>query len=126
MDTHAEQEEIARLKSRMLKKSYFVMFRNVTDRRKLPGAMLAHYRWIIALEKAGKVFASGPLFQADGSPGVGMTVFRVDTLEEATALAVADPFCSSGAAGFEINRWQVNEGRICITVDLSDQTYQLL
>lgn len=121
----ADQEEIARLKSRMLMKSYYVMFRNVVDRGKLPGAALAHYRWIIDLEKQGRVFASGPLFEENGDQAAGMTVFRVESVEEARALAAGDPFCVSGGVEFVIRRWQLNEGRLQVHLDLSDQTYRL-
>ncbi|MBI2724764.1 MAG: hypothetical protein HYX42_00800 [Polaromonas sp.] len=123
MSTH--QQEIERLKSLMLKKSYYVMFRKVIDRSKLAAVLLDHYHWIIALEKKGLVFASGPLFEADGSQGVGMTVFRASSEEEASALAAGDPFCALGAMTFTIQRWQLNEGRIQIHLDISDQTYSL-
>jgi uncharacterized protein YciI len=123
--TTTDQEEIARLKSRMLMKSYYVMFRSVVDRGKLAGAALDHYRWIIALEKQGRVFASGPLFEADGSQGAGMTIFRAESAEEASSLATGDPFCIAGGVEFVIRRWQLNEGRLQFHLDLSDQTYGL-
>jgi len=118
-------EEIERLKSRMLMKSYYVMFRDVTDRSRIAASALAHYRWIIGLEKEGRVFASGPLFEADGSQGAGMTVFRAGSAEEAQALAASDPFCISGAVRYTVRRWQLNEGRLQLHLDLSDQTYHL-
>jgi len=121
----SDSEEIERLKSQMLMKSYYVMFRTVVDRSKLADVALAHYRWIIGLEKAGKVLASGPLFEADGSQGAGMTVFRADSAEEAIALATGDPFCTSGGVEFLVRRWQLNEGRIQLHLDLSDRTYHL-
>jgi uncharacterized protein len=117
--------EVERLKSKMLKKSYYVMFRTVVDRSKLAAVLLAHYRWIIGLEKDGHVLASGPLFDADEAQGVGMTVFRAKDFNEATALAAGDPFCQSGAATFKIQRWQLNEGQIQISIDLSDQSFHL-
>jgi uncharacterized protein len=124
---NTEQAEIDRLKSRMLMKSYYVMFRQVVDRTKLgPSVLLAHYQWMIELEKQGQVFASGPLFDASDAPGVGMTVFRASDFDQATALAAADPFCQCGAATFEIKRWQLNEGRLQISIDLSDRSFQLL
>lgn len=119
------KEEIERLKSRMLMKSYYVMFRDVVDRSKMAAAALDHYRWIIGLEKQGRVFASGPLFEADGSQGTGMTVFRADSVEEASTLAASDPFCVCGGVTFTIRRWQLNEGRLQLHLDLSDQTYSL-
>src|ERR1700744_6307968 len=92
------QDEVERLKSKMLMKSYFVMFRRVVAPEKLKPVLLDHYKWIIDLEKRNKVLASGPLFKRDGGAGVGMTVFKTDHWDEAEALAASDPFCLSGAA----------------------------
>ena len=120
-----EAEEIERLKSRMIMRSFYVMFRTIVDSTRIQAAMLDHYRWIIDLEKQGLVFASGPLFAEEGRPGVGMTIFRVPDGAAADALAAGDPFVLSGGATFEIKRWQINEGRVTIAVDFSDQTYRL-
>jgi hypothetical protein len=54
---------------------------------------------------------------------VGMTVFRADNFDEAGELAASDPFVISGAVKFEIQRWQINEGRINVSIDFSDQTF---
>lgn len=116
--------EAERLKAQMIQRSFFVMFRRIVAPEKLKGVTLEHYRWIIDLEKQGLVFASGPVFGADGSPGVGMTVFRVDDFETAERLALSDPFCTCGAAEFEIKRWQINEGRVTVAIDFSDQSYR--
>ena len=99
------------------------MFREVIDPTALRPLMLDHYRWIIALEKEGLVFGSGPLFKADGSQGVGMTIFRAPDQVAAAAMAALDPFVSGGAASFTIERWQVNEGRITMSIDFSDQSF---
>ena len=118
-------EEIERLKARMIMRSFFVMFRTIVDPSKMQPALLAHYRWIIDLEQQGLVFASGPLFAEEGKPGVGMTIFRVRDEAAAAALGAGDPFVTGGGATFEIRRWQINEGRVTISVDFSDQTYRL-
>ena len=117
--------EVKALKDKMLQKQYFVMTRKMIDPSKLPPVLLDHYHWMIDLEKQGKVFASGPMFEKDGQQGVGMTAFRVDSWEEAEQLAAADPFCEAGAVGFDIQRWQVNEGRVNVSIDFSDQTYSM-
>lgn len=116
--------EIERLKSTMIMRSFFVMFRTIVDPAKGKSAALEHYRWIIGLEKQGLVFASGPLFTDENTLGAGMTVFRVGNREAAAQLAAGDPFITSGAATFEIKRWQINEGRINVSIDFSDQTYR--
>lgn len=119
----SDAEEIARLKSTMMMRSFFVMFREIVDPAKIAPVLLDHYRWIIGLEQQGKVFASGPLFAAEGGPGVGMTIWRAADADEATALAAGDPFVLCGAATFTIKRWQINEGRIGVSIDFSNQTF---
>lgn len=118
------QAEVDRLRGPMIKRDFYVMFRRVVDPERLKSAMLAHYRWIIGLEKQGAVFASGPLFKQEGGPGVGMTVFRAADFAAAEALAAGDPFCQGGGATFHVERWQINEGRVTVAADFSDQTYR--
>ena len=117
-----EMAEIERLKALMLKKVYFVMRRKIVAPEKLGAVMLGHYNWIIGLEKAGQVFASGPVSTRDGKPGVGMTIFRADDWDAAEAMAAGDPFVQCGAADFTIEQWQLNEGRVTMSYDMSDQT----
>jgi uncharacterized protein YciI len=107
----------------MWKKSYYVMTRSLIDPEKIKPNLLEHYRWMIQMEKENLVFASGPLFKQDGSQGVGMTVWRVDSFDEAEGLAAQDPFVIGGGVDFKIQRWQINEGRVNVSVDFSDQTY---
>jgi uncharacterized protein len=116
----SDAEAVARLKAAMWKRKFVLMVRNVIDGSKIPAQQLAHYQWIIAQEKAGKVFLSGPVFDADGKPLGGMTVLATEDMAAAAVLAATDPFISSGAMGFELRIWQINEGRISLSVDLSD------
>lgn len=125
MNTNPDESaaEVERLRAGMIQRSFFVMSRQIVAPERLHDAMLDHFRWVIGLEKQGLVFASGPVFQKDGTPGVGMTVFRVQNFETAEELASGDPFCKCGAAKFTIQRWQVNGGRLSVSIDFSDQTY---
>ena len=74
-----QSAEVEAIKSKMLKKSYYLMFRNVVDGSRVPDLMLDHYQWLINLEKQGKVFASGPMFDKDGEKSAGVTVFSTET-----------------------------------------------
>jgi uncharacterized protein YciI len=115
--------EVATLKAKMWQKNYYVMTRSIRDPLKIQSALLEHYQWMIQMEKKDLVFASGPLIQSDGSQGVGMTVWRVGSFEDAERLAEQDPFVSNGGVDYVIQRWQINEGRVNVSVDFSDQTY---
>ncbi|MDG2071251.1 MAG: YciI family protein [Pseudomonadales bacterium] len=117
------QTQVDALKDKMLQKSYYVMTRQMLDPSKLAPVMLEHYQWMIKLEQDNRVFASGPMFKEDGSKGVGLTIFRVESFEEARCFAKQDPFVTSGAVDFELQRWQLNEGRINVAINFSDQTY---
>ena len=121
----SDKEQVLALKAKMLSKSFFVMQRRIVDPTRIEGVLLDHYKWIISLEKEGAIFASGPLSRREGGPGIGMTIFRATSWEEAELIAAKDPFCTGGAMTFEIFSWQLNEGRITLEVDLSDQTVRL-
>lgn len=117
------QARVKSLKDKMWKREYYVMFRTVVNPERIPSVMLQHYGWIIELEKRGDVFVSGPVSDREGNQAAGVTVFRAENWEQADQLAAGDPFVSSGAVSFEIKRWQINEGRINVSIDFSDQTF---
>ena len=77
----------------------------------------AHIDYMIGLERDGKVFASGPM----GVPGKGdgLTILRVDTLEEAQAIVDADPFVATGRTT-RVEPWTVNEGSVHVELRFSD------
>jgi uncharacterized protein len=85
--------------------------------------LVAHLEYMIGLEKAGKLFASGPLDFGDSSDG--LTVFKVDTKEEARTLALRDPFIVNGIRSFRIREWTVMEGSFGIQVKYSDQSFDV-
>ena len=51
--------------------------------------------------------------------GVGLIVYRADSLEEAQELAKADPMHASGARSYVMRRWLINEGSLTLGVGLS-------
>ncbi|MFC0219798.1 YciI family protein [Pseudochelatococcus lubricantis] len=122
--SHAIDDD-ERLVSMMLQKTFFVMLRTTADAARIAPAMHDHHRWIIALEKEGRIFASGPLSGRGGEPAGGMTVFRAASHEDAEAMAGGDPLVTSGGVTFEIKRWTVNEGRLILSVDFSDRSFAL-
>jgi uncharacterized protein YciI len=116
------QAEVDRIQSKMLKRNFFVMFRQVVDPAKFRPALRDHLVWLIDLERQGFILASGPAFKPDGAPATGMTVFRVASFEHAQALAASDPVCRAGGAEFHIHRWSVGAGRVSVSINFSDQT----
>ena len=86
-------------KSFLGKEMYLVVTRPVRSPEiaKRLGDHLAHH---IELEKRGIMFA-------------------------AEAIAKEDPLHKAGLRTFTLQKWRVNEGRITVTVDFSDQTMKI-
>jgi hypothetical protein len=57
--------------------------------------------------------------------GTGMIVYRAGGLEDARALAQADPMHLSGARSFTLCRWMINEGSLSISVGLSTKAVSM-
>jgi uncharacterized protein YciI len=70
-----------------------------------------HLAYWIDLEKKNVLFAAGPFLPADensGISGVGMVIYRADSLEQAIDIAAADPMHLSGARNFVVKPWLLN------------------
>lgn len=75
-------------------------------------------------EQAGRLVMAGPLSDLTGElmEGVGMIVYRAESLEAADAIAKADPMHKTGTRSYTIQRWLVNEGSFQIDIKLSAQS----
>jgi len=121
------QERVAELMRKMLRKKLYVLIsKPVVPPEKLQPFLMAHLEYMIALEKRGLVFASGPLSDGEEPPsGHGLTVLRAANAKEARALAEADPFFKSGLRTFELKEWTIMEGTLGLRVNLSDQSVEV-
>ena len=85
-----------------------------------------HLDFMIALEKQGKLFLSGPATGRDGKFGqVGLTVLNVATIAEAEAIWADEPFFRAGQRDAEFFVWRLMEGRLDMSFDLSDRTFRV-
>jgi len=123
VDTVNQIDAIEAIKAKMLKTSFYAMFRTLKDPAKMQAGRLEHLQWLLDLEKRDLIFASGPLVRRDGSTDPGLTIFRVASYADAEKLALEDPFVVQGAVSFEIRGWPFGIGRINLSLDFSDQTY---
>ena len=116
----------AALRDKMLRKRlWIVITKAVAPPEELSKLLEAHLQHQIRLEKEGIMFGAGPLSNPDGSPtGTGMIIIRAETEADARRIADQDPFHSSGLRTYTLQQWSLNEGRINITVDFSDQSYR--
>ncbi len=72
---------------------------------KLQEAHLAHLRSMAA---SGKLIVAGPL--TDGGTIRGILVFKLESVDEARALAEADPAVKAGRLAVELHPWLVQKG----------------
>src|SRR3954468_11504058 len=104
------------------KEMYLVITRPVRSPQ-IAERLADHLAHQVELEKRGIMFAAGPLYpRGSETPEVGMFVLRAGSFEEAEAIANEDPLHKAGLRTFTIQKWRLNEGRITVTVDFSDQT----
>jgi len=121
------EERIQQLTKGMLRKKLYVILSKGGATPEQIGAVLPdHLEYMIGLEKKGALFASGPLTAADGKmAGDGLTIVRAANIEDARAIASADPFVKNKLRTFEVREWTVMEGSLSIKVNLSDQSLEI-
>ena len=122
-----EDARTAELMQKMLRKKLYVLLSKPrVAPEKLTAVLPAHLEYMIALEKRGLVFASGPLTESGAEPaGCGLTILRTKDAGEARAIAEAEPFFVHGLRSFELKEWTVMEGTLGLRINLSDQSVEI-
>lgn len=78
-----------------------------------------HIAKVLELEADGRLFAAGPFLGEDGMPaGQGMFILRVDSDEEAHAIAQADPYYKAGFRTYRLERWRRSEGAMNVRLNV--------
>lgn len=87
----------------------------------------AHLDFQRDLEQRNVLVLAGPMSDASGEhmEGAGLIIYRVSSMADARALADADPMHASGARGYTLRKWLVNEGSLSLSVGLSTKTVVL-
>ena len=82
----------------------------------------AHLKYQHEIEQNGIMVAAGPFADdnEEAMTGEGMIIIRADSLEEAKAVADADPMHQAGARSYRLRPWCMNEGKITLEVTFSD------
>lgn len=90
-------------------------------------ALPDHLSYQAGLEARGELAFAGPMSDETGAHmlGTGLIIYRASSLEEARALAEADPMHASGARSFTLRRWLINEGSLSVSVGLSTKSVEL-
>ncbi len=97
------------------------------DPQDVKAALPDHLAYQAALEEAGQLAFAGPMSDETGAhmQGMGLIIYRADSLEAARTLAENDPMHQSGARQFTLRRWMINEGSLNPSIGLSTKTVSL-
>lgn len=105
-------------------REYFVVFtRPAQDREAVQRHLGIHLEYQRELERRGVIVAAGPLSDETGTEwtGRGMIILRAADLQEARAIADADPMHRDGVRRYEILPWLMNEGSFTLSIQLAAQ-----
>jgi uncharacterized protein YciI len=84
-----------------------------------------HFDYMIGLEQRGLLFLSGPLRAPSQAAGLGLTILNVADIEAARALWDGEPFHAAGLRDAQFFIWNVMEGSLQFTLQLSAQRVAL-
>lgn len=121
MPTWTEYKAHAKQRGSLAFEAYVAISTPVKAPEELAAVLSDHLAYIQKLERDGKLMLAGPLSDEAGEQveGMGMLVFRADSLEDARDLAANDPMHKTGARSFVLRRWLINEGTLNMSVGLS-------
>ena len=108
-------------------REYFVVFTKPKATREAIQRHLAiHLDYQRDLERRGIIVAAGPLSDETGQEwtGKGMIILRADNIEQARAIADADPMHRDGVRSYELLPWLMNEGSFSLKISLAAQTVE--
>jgi uncharacterized protein len=119
MDLH---DEIGRLAAPLLHRTLFVCLSEpVAAPEEILPHIPDHLRHLVAMEKSGVLLASGPFLEAGQVGPRAMMTIRAKDLAEARQIAEQETLHKLGLRRFTIEEWQLNQGRISVQIDFSDQ-----
>ena len=116
---------VEELHARMLKKQLWVVItKAVAPAEEVRRHLKAHLEHQIALEKAGIMYGAGPATRpGETAASFGLIIIRAKDESDARRIADSDPMHASGVRKYELYAWSLNEGRINVTLNFSDQTF---
>jgi uncharacterized protein len=116
---------VEELHARMLKKKlWVVMTKPVAPPAEVARHIKAHLEHQIRLEKSGIMYGAGPATRpGETAAAFGLIIIRAKDEAEARRIADADPMHASGVRAYELFAWSLNEGRINVQLNFSDQSF---
>ena len=127
MPSFSEYKQIARSRGALAFEVFVVESSPIAAPESLGETLPAHLDYQKSLEARGALVFAGPLSDPSGEAmsGGGLIVYRAGSLDEARALAEADPMHRDGKRSFTLRRWLINEGALTISLSLSAQKIEI-
>ena len=121
-----EYKQIARSRG-ALALELFVVNSTAERPQEIPEVLPDHLAYQAKLESEGKLAFAGPMSDPSGQEqaGDGMIIYRAASMEDARALAEADPMHAKGVRSFTLRKWLINEGSFTLNVGLSGKRVSL-
>jgi len=123
-----EYKALAKSRGALAHELYMVVSTPAGDPDKVKDTLPAHLAYQAEQEAKGALFLAGPLSDESGDQmeGMGLIIYRAESLDAARTLAENDPMHQTGARSFVLRRWMINEGSLSLNVQLSAQTVSLV
>jgi len=127
MPAWEEYKSIAQERGSLAHELYVVFSEPAVPPEQMKQQLPDHLAYQAEQEKLGTLVMAGPMSDPSGElmEGVGMIIYRAESLEAARKITENDPMHSSESRTFSIRRWLVNEGSLTVNVKLSAQTVSL-
>ncbi len=124
MPAWSEYKQAAQERGSLACELYMVVSTPAKSPDELKANLPDHLQYQAEMESQGSLVMAGPLSDLSGEnmQGVGLIIYRANSLEAAQAIADADPMHASGTRTYEIRRWLVNEGSFQLDIKLSAQS----
>lgn len=127
MPAWAEYKQAAMDRGSLALELYMVVSTPEKAPAELQAILPEHLAYQAEQEQKGNLVMAGPLSDLSGDlmEGVGLIIYRAESLEAAKAITDADPMHKSGTRSYVIRRWLVNEGSLQLDIKLSAQSIRL-
>ena len=100
---------------------FVVLTEPTGDRQRVKEHLKVHLDYQRELERRGHLALAGPISDEKGEEwtGRGLIILRADTLQEARAIAEADPMHRDGVRRFTLVPWLLNEASLTISFKMA-------
>ena len=121
MPSWTEYKSIARERGALALELFVVHSTPAKAVKDVKANLPAHLDYQRDMEQRGLLALAGPISDPTGTQmmGAGMIIYRAKDMDEAHAMATADPMHASGARTFTLHKWLINEGSLSLNIGLS-------